>query len=681
MTMENVENMSNVNNVNVGGEKAEKYDFEADIPQVMSLVINNVYSSKELFVRELVSNASDALSKMMTNKSTLDKEYETEATCNYKIQIILDEENKTITIRDNGIGMTHAELKAFLGSIASSGTKKFREALSSNAGSNVDSLIGRFGLGFYSAFLVADRVDVITKSVKDDAYLWSSDGTTSYTIEKYEGELFAKHGTSVILRLEAGEEVYLQASKITELVKKHSLLVRYPVSLITTEKVEKKDNEKDNDKEVAGETEVEEVVEEVKEEAEKTPLTRQVEKVISSDISIWTKKVEEIPEEDLKSFYKATFKDYDDYAAVQSWHFEGIIDLKILLFIPKRAKMSIFDQNTKNDNIKIYNNSVFVMDNLDNNIVPEWMSFVYGIVSSNNFPMNISREFLQGSSAMNLLKNKLPKCISEMINKMMNNSSLFDAFYNEFSSNIKLAIKSMTGPQQETWAKFLRYPTNKRENVSLEKYLENAPQDCKQILLLTGLSMDEVRNSIYLEAFKNEEVLLMHEAVDEVMLQGFKTFRDIPLQMISSEGCINNTVENEDYKSLVEFINTALKNKIERVELSNRFEAVPAILLTSKYAYSSTMENMLKSHPGAQKNPMFNMMMGSKKILEININNPIINKLKDIISTDNDKATKYINFIYNSALLSCGFSIENKTEFIKDVYGILGEALNNSINK
>lgn len=654
--------------------KQETYDFEADVPQVMSIIINSVYSSKELFLRELISNASDAISKLMTEKQKLeDAGYPTVPMCNYKIQVISNPKEKTLTIRDNGIGMTKADLKNFLGSIASSGTKKFREAFDKSKDKNIDALIGQFGLGFYSSFLVAERVDVLTKHPKDEGYVWSSNGSNTYSIAPYSLD---EHGTSVILKLKDGEEEYLKADRLTDLIKKHNMYIKYKIVLVTEKEPEKKES-----KEGEVEGEVEEIKEETKEE-------KQVEeKVINNEIPVWTRKVEEIPEEDLRKFYKTLSNDYDDYAAVQSWHFEGMIDLKILLFIPKKARMNFFERNNeKNNNIKLFNSNVFVTDDLGKDVVPDWMNFVVGAVSSSDFPMNVSREFLQGKSTMNLLKNKLPKCIAEMIKKLERDSAAFDKFYKEFSSNIKLAVRQYTDTQQESFARFLRYYTNKdnKKMTSLEEYLERNPQS-KQILILTGLNKREVENSLYLEGYQDREVLLMHEAVDEIMLQGLKTFQSIPFQMISSEGVLelneSPDTKAEDEKEepkgdeFIEFVKDLLKDKVEKVEYSTKFANLPGILLTTKYSSSSAMENIIKSHPGAESNPMMMMMMQTRKIFVLNPEHSLVNTIKNFISSgDKEGAKRYIMFVFNSALLGLGFSMEDKPLFVKRLYEIIGSS-------
>lgn len=659
----------------------ETYSFQAEVPQVMSLIINSVYSSKEMFLREFISNSSDAISKVISKKNELeDNGYVIDHSGALKITIIPDKTNNTLTIKDNGIGMTKSDLISFLGSVATSGTQKFKSILSNKGDKgNLDSLIGQFGLGFYSGFLVADKIDVITKHPMDEGYIWSSKcGESSYSIAKFDvGDL--KHGTSIVLHLKEGEKEFLEASKLISLIKKHSFYIKYPVSVMV-EKENKKEEKKVE--EIEGE---ENDVEEIKEE-EDTPKEKYMEEQkVNSDISIWDQKLNKIPEEDLKKFYKSISNDYDDYLAVQSWHYEGVIDLKILIFIPKRSSFGFFEsEKEKNKNIKVFNSNVFVTDDLGKDVVPDWMSFVVGAVSSSDFPMNISREFLQGKSVVNLLKNKLPKCIAEMIRNLQDTPEKFNTFYKEFSPSVKLAVRHFSDSQQSDFAKFLRYPTNQDINkqISLDEYLEMIPENAKQILYLTALNKHDVESSLYLEGFKDRPVLLMSETIDEFMLQGFKKYKDLDLQNISMEGAEANEPISEEktneFAPFVEKIKSILNEKIEKVVISNRFSSVPGTILVPKYGASATLEAILKAQPGSENNPMFQMMFKGKKIFEINVDSPIINQIKALFEAGNEeKVNKYVDFLYKSALVGCGYNIDEKTEFIKNLYSILSEAVSN----
>lgn len=667
------------NLVNTSKLDSEQYDYQAEVSQIMSLLINSVYSSKEMFLRELISNASDALSKIIANKNNL-SQYPLEPIGSLKIQIIPDKAKNTLTIRDNGIGLTKSDLIAFLGTIANSGTKAFKQMLDSqNDKTNLDSLIGQFGLGFYSAFLVADRIDVITKHPMDEGYIWSSEcGKNSFQIAKYDvGDLY--HGTSVVLTMKSSESEYLDSSKIISLVKKYSQCIKFPITIFV-EKEEKIDEE-----EKAEEVDENDAVIE-KPEDKKEVKTRKVleEQTINSEVSIWTRKLDQIPEQDLKAFYKNISNDYEDYLAVQSWHFEGFIDLKILLFIPKRNKMSFFEKpRDKCTSIKLFSSNVFITDNLSRETVPEWMDFVVGAISSSNFPMNISRELLQGNSVMNLLKTKLPMCIAEMVKKLEKDSEKYNEFYKEYASNIKLAVRHYSDTQQETFAKFLRYPTNSDPNtsISLDEYLQKVDESQKQILYLTGLNKKDVENSLCLESFKDRLVLLMSEPVDEFMLQGLRKYKELDFQNISVEG-VESAVPlseeaNADYTAMAEKIKDSSNDRIEKVVISNEPSDIPVSIISTKYGNSSTLENILKAQPNTENNPMLMMMLKSKKILVIYVNHQLIKDLKKLFDDGNEEQfAKMTNFLYNSALIGGGYTLDDKSSFIKDLYSILSSKKN-----
>lgn len=666
-------------------DKVETFKFEAEVDQVMSLIINSVYSSKEMFLRELISNASDAISKLVASKKEFDdKGYDTEFITKCKITMIPDKVNKTLTIQDTGIGMTKAELITFLGKVASSGTRDYKSILQAkNDKQNLDNLIGQFGLGFYSGFLVADKIDVITKSPTDEGYIWTSKcGQTSYEIAKYDtGDM--KHGTSVVLHLKEGEYEYLDSTRLINLFKKHSQFVTYRVAIMVEKEVEE---EKEEVTEIDGEatdtTEAKDTA-----EAKKAKKVIIEEQTINADVSVWNQKLDKIPEEDLKKFYKSISNDYDDYLAVKTWHYEGKYDMKLILFIPKRPKMNFFEQQKdKSNNLKIFNANVFVTDELSKSVVPDWMNFVVGAVSSSNFPMNISREFLQGCGTINFLKGKLPKCIAEMIETLVYDEEAYNKFYSDYSQNIKLAVRDHTGPEYERFLGLLRYPTNRNPEklISLAEAKEELDKSqSKQLLYLTGLNKTDVTTSLYLEAFKDKLVLLMSEPVDEIMLQKLKEFEDIKLQNISVEGVECGTVSEDtatEYASFIEKIKSILKDKAESVTISTRHSTVPAFILSSKYGASATFENIIHAQPGMDKNPMLQMMFKGKKIFEINIENTVIKNLKALFDKgEEDSVIKYTNFLYNAAMVGCGYSIDNKSTFIRDLYNILNEAVTTSV--
>lgn len=659
--------------IKAADESAEHYEFDADVSRVFKLLAERVYSSKELFLRELVSNSSDAITKLLEKSNELKKEgIDVPFLKELKIRIIPDKETKTLTIQDNGIGMSKADLISFLGSIASSGTEKFRET--SGEG---DKLIGQFGLGFYAAFLVAERVTVLTRTARDAGFRWTSEGNVSYTIEPCD---IPEMGTTIILKLKDGEEEYLEESKLTNLVKKYSGYIRYPVVLITREEP------KEENKEVK-ENEVEEIKTE-EGEAEKETNTEKTsaepvikEKVLNEVLSIWDRNMKDIPKDELVRFYKSLSNDYEEYSHAQMWNFEGLLNIKILLFIPKKSQPNFFAKpSTESTNVSLFSANVLVCDKLSREVVPEWMDFVVGAISSPDFPINISREFLQGNSAINLIKNKLPKCILEMVRDISYDEDKFSTFTDEFSRYIKLAVRSTHDTLQENFAALLRYEPSieidgSRKPISFDKYLQNVPESQSKIHVLTALSREELNSSLYLKTFKEGPVLLMPAADDEVLLQGFTTYKGKTIQMISKEGADEEVKEiPEEFKGLEEFIKKQLEEKVERVVFSSRLEEfnIPAMLFSTKFAVSGTMERILKAQPKSEKDIFLQMMLKGKKILELNTAHRMVEMLKELHEKgDLEAAKEQLQFVFDAARMGCGYLIEDQAKFMDKIFALL----------
>ncbi|EOB13221.1 Heat shock protein 90, partial [Nosema bombycis CQ1] len=413
----------------------EQFQFDVDTNQLMDIIIKSVYSSNEIFLRELISNSNDACDKLKTMYMDLsEKGFKVDNASSLEIEIIPDLVNKTLTIKDNGIGMKKSDLISFIGTIANSGTRKFKEALEQKSEStDISHLIGQFGVGFYSSYLVAEQVDIVTRHPEDGAYLWSSNGRDTYSISDYEGEDFNHEGD---------------------------------------DNVKVKDDEAKEDQEPKDDQEpkIEEVTEE---QPKQVPMKKEkyIEKTkINTDRPLWERKLKDVSEEDLTSFYKNISGDWDSFLAVDQWTVEGMLTLKLLLFIPKRSRMDFFGgKNKKNKNIKLYCNNVFVTDDFGDNI-PEWMNFVVGVVASSDISMNVSRELIQGSSLMKLVKKTLPQKVLDMINKLSNDQEKYSSFYNEFGNCLKLAVMEAQDNQREKFVNTLRYSTNKNENISFKKY-------------------------------------------------------------------------------------------------------------------------------------------------------------------------------------------------------------------
>lgn len=682
----NVQEPLNTEN-EIKNKHTEKYEYGVDVNQMMSTMIKSVYSSNELFLRELISNASDACDKFKTLYFELQQEgRELAPISSLEIEIIPDKVNKTLTIRDNGIGMTKADLINFIGVIASSGTRMFKEDMKGKEGNtDINHLIGQFGLGFYSSYLVAERVEIITKNPRDEAFVWSSTGKDEYFIEEYTGEPFV-HGTSLVLYIKEGQEEFLEPKRLTDVVKKYSSFVLYPIIIYVEKEVEDKDDEKvetedkvdeETESKVEDETNEPKVEEVVEKKMKKTIVKEQ----INNEKPLWMRNIKEVPEDELKSFYKAISGDWDDFLAVDFWNIEGFLSIKFLMFIPKRARFDMFNKNKKNDGIKLYCSNVFVTDDLGD-AIPEWMRFVSGVIASDDLSMNISRELIQGTNVMKFVKKKLPQKILEMVGKLAMDDEKYKTFYKEFGNSLKLGVSEAGDGQQDDYVKCLRYFTTKsgEDMISLDTYVERMAPNQKQIYVVTGLGKDQVKCNPALDAFQKYEVVYMYDVMDEVMLRGLKSYKGHPVQRITSEGVElpEDEAGNEELvKSHEEFckkVKEILSNKVEKVVVNPRLVSVPAVVSTTKYSLSSTMENIMKSQPVAEANPFAAMTATSKKILELNPNHKITMNLKKLFENNNiDEMSRDLTLFFETVLIHGGFTLSNSSEFCNNVFNFLSE--------
>ncbi|ORE00653.1 HSP82 [Hepatospora eriocheir] len=646
-------------------EKGDKKAYTVNDKSLFEMLSKNTYKDKDVFLREIISNASDAIQKLVASKTKLDDEgYETEMYGNLQIDLYIDKVNNRLIVRDNGIGMTRENLINYLGRIAQSGTAEFKKE---NEKKSVnDDLIGNFGVGFYSMFMIADRIDLITKNPRDKAYIWSSNNETGFNIMEYDGE-FQKHGTVIYMSVKESELEYLEESKISEIVKKNSSCINYPI-VINTEKQEKKEEDKDK--------EVEEIEEDNKEKIVKES------KILNEGGSIWSKKFKSIPKEELQSFYKLLSKDVDDYVYAESFNYEGVNDMKLMIFFPKRSRSNFFESgpSEKANNVTIYSNNVMITNEISREYVPAYMDFITAAVSSPSLRLNVSREFIQGTALFEMIKSKLPRSIYRMFSNLQDtNPTLFNELYKEYSHYLKLAVKDTRDSVQTDFAKLLKFPCNySDEEVTLDSYILKAAEinpNSKQILFLSGTNTTDVKNSIFLDAFKDKPVIYMTSVTDEIMLQGFKTYNGFDFQSIAVEGVEGHDNENsEELKSLVDHIKEHLKDSVDKVIVSSRYESIPAVVLASKYGASSTMEKLLKNNVQTENNIMAQMLLRVKKIIEINPNNKAIIRLKELFDKNEiEQVNKLIDFIFTTALIGSGYQLEKTGSYAKDVFGLFNE--------
>jgi len=669
--------------------KAEKHEFQAEVNRMMKLIINSLYRNKEVFLRELISNASDALDKIrllsLTDKSVLS------STDELSIKIKADKENHSISVTDTGIGMTKGDLITNLGTIAKSGTADFLSKVqeAATAGQMAD-MIGQFGVGFYSSFLVADKVIVTTKHNNDKQYIWESDAESFSIVEDPRGPTL-KRGTTVTLVLKEEAYDFLEQDTIKDLIVKYSQFINFNIFLWSSstktieepleEEEEKSEEPTDEDAAV--------------EDDEGPKLTKKVEKttwdwtLVNNAKPIWTRKPNEIEVAEYNDFYKSITKDTNGPMAYTHFIAEGEVTFKSLLFVPVNQKSEEFQKyGNQDEQIKLYVRRVFITNDFKD-MMPTYLSFVKGVVDSDDLPLNVSRETLQQHKLLKVIKKKLVRKTLDMIKKI--DPSIYPSFWREFSTNIKLgAIEDAAN--RSRLAKLLRFKSSAGGLVSLSDYVERMKDKQEQIFYMAGNSLKEVQESPFVERLikKGYEVLFLDEAVDEYCLSAIPEFEGKKFQNVAKDGfnSIDGDTEagkarkealKEQFEPLIKWLGEdALKDHILRAELSERLETSPCALITSRFGWTANMQRIIGSQTHAKTHDMQkDYYLNQKKAMEINPRHPLIKELlRRVEDNPEDAVAKDMSLMmFQTATLRSGYMVKDTTVFANQIEGMMRDSL------
>nr|AIZ68156.1 heat shock protein 83-like protein [Albuca bracteata] len=665
----------------------EKFEYQAEVSRLLDLIVHSLYSHKEVFLRELVSNASDALDKLrflsVTEPSLLGDAGDLE------IRIKPDPEDGTITITDTGIGMTKEELIDCLGTIAQSGTSKFLKALKENKDLGADNgLIGQFGVGFYSAFLVAEKVVVSTKSPRSDKqYVWEAMAdSSSYVIkEETDPEKMIKRGTQITLYLRPDEKFeFAEPTRIQGLVKNYSQFVSFPIYTW---------QEKSRTVEVEEEEEAKEGEEEKPEGEKKKKKTTKTEKYWDWELAnetkpIWMRNTKEVGKDEYNEFYKKTFNEFLDPLAYTHFTTEGEVEFRSILFIPGMAPLNNEDVvNPKTKNIRLYVKRVFISDDFDGELFPRYLSFVKGVVDSNDLPLNVSREILQESRIVRIMRKRLVRKTFDMIQEISEgeNKEDYKKFWENFGKLLKLGCIEDSGNHKRL-APLLRFYSSKSEEdlISLDQYVENMPESQKAIYYLATDSLKSAKTAPFLEKLvqKDIEVLYLVEPIDEVAIQNLQTYKEKKFVDISKEDLelgdedeVKDRENQQEYNLLCDWIKQQLGDKVAKVQVSKRLSSSPCVLVSGKFGWSANMERLMKAQTLGDTSSL--EFMRGRRILEVNPDHPIIKDLNAACKNDPNsaEAMRAVDLLYDTAQISSGFIPDSPAELGNKIYEMMAIAL------
>uniref|UniRef100_A0A3B5N1X9 Endoplasmin n=1 Tax=Xiphophorus couchianus TaxID=32473 RepID=A0A3B5N1X9_9TELE len=685
-------------------EKSEKHAFQAEVNRMMKLIINSLYKNKEIFLRELISNASDALDKIrllsLTDESALAANEE------LTIKIKSDKEKNMLHITDTGIGMTKDELVRNLGTIAKSGTSEFLNKMTEmqTEGQSTSELIGQFGVGFYSAFLVADKVVVTSKHNNDTQHIWESDSNQFSVIEDPREDTLGR-GTTITLVLKEEASDFLELETIKNLVKKYSQFINFPIYVWAskTETVEEPIDDDAEAEETEKETSEDEAEVEEEEEDKDKPKTKKVEKTVwdwelMNDIKpIWQRLAKEVEEDEYKAFYKTFSKDSDDPLAHIHFTAEGEVTFKSILFIPTSAPRGLFDEygSKKNDYIKLFVRRVFITDDF-NDMMPKYLNFVKGVVDSDDLPLNVSRETLQQHKLLKVIRKKLVRKTLDMIKKIADDQ-YNEKFWKEFGTNVKLGVIE-DHSNRTRLAKLLRFQTSNSDTVlsSLEQYVERMKEKQDKIYFMAGTSRKEAESSPFVERLlkKGYEVIYLTEPVDEYCIQALPEFDGKRFQNVAKEGVKFEESEKakekrealeKEFEPLTTWLkDKALKDKIEKAVLSQRLTNSPCALVASQYGWSGNMERIMKAQAyQTGKDISTNYYASQKKTLEINPKHPLVKQMLNRVNADaeDQTASDLAVVLFETATLRSGYQLADTKAYGDRIERMLRLSMNVALDE
>ncbi|MBX9994474.1 MULTISPECIES: molecular chaperone HtpG [Priestia] len=622
-----------------------KKEFKAESKRLLEMMINSIYSQKEVFLRELLSNSSDAIDKIYYKALTDDSlRFNKES---YYIKVKPDKTNRTLTITDTGIGMTQEELESSLGTIARSGSLAFKNENETKDG---HTIIGQFGVGFYAAFMVADVVTVISKALgSDEAHKWESTGADGYTIEPCKKETV---GTQIILKIKENTEdetydEYLEEYRLKEIIKKYSDFIRYPIKMDITEKRPKEGSD----------NELEDYTEE---------------QVINSMVPIWKKNKNELTSEDYEQFYSEKRYGFDKPLTHLHINVDGTIRYNAILFIPENSPFDYYSKEFEKG-LELYSNGVLIMNKCAD-LLPDYFSFVKGMVDSEDLSLNISREILQQDRQLQLIAKNIGKKIKNELKSLLKNErEKYEKFYESFGRQLKYGVYSDFGSNKDVLKDLLLfYSSTEKKLVTLDEYVSRMPEDQKYIYYASGESYDRIEKlpQAELVADKGYEILYFTEDIDEFAIKMLMTYEEKEFKSVSSsdlgieaeEEELNESEEREN-KELFDYMKKALAGKVGDVRASKRLKTHP-VCLSADGEVTIEMEKILSAMPD-------NQHVKAEKVLEINVHHDVFASLKDAFENDKGKLDLYTNLLYNQALLIEGLSISDPVEFTNDICKIM----------